>query len=453
MMNALNRFGGQRCPGTIGRRTFLRFGAAGLTLPQLLQAQALQAASSSTPSNKSMIVLWLWGGPSHLETFDMKPEAPSEYRGDLRPIKTNVPGIEICEHLPKLAKLADKFALIRSLSHDSPGHVNSTHTLVTGYPGELNEMPPYRPTHPNAWSVITKTLGERQPGMPIHVANHVRYDGSAYLGNGYEPFLIKGDPNDPKFKVPGLAIEQIATDRFHSRIELLADLDRMRRELDAAGEMQATDKFMQQAAAMLSSDAARRAFDVAQEDDTIRDMYGRHTIGQQCLLARRLVDAGVRLVTIDFPYVPGQKAKSWDDHASVWNIFEEMRARLPVLDQVVSALITDLSSRGLDKDVVLLVMGEMSHTPRLNYFNGQPGRDHWGKAMSLLVSGGGMTMGQAIGSTTPKGEEPASRMFTPNDFLATVYKAMGVPLDLHFNDFTGRPVPIVPNGTPISELF
>lgn len=158
-------------------------------------------------------------------------------------------------------------------------------------------------------------------------------------------------------------------------------------------------------------------------------------------------------MTIDFPYVPGQKAKSWDDHASVWNIFEEMRARLPVLDQVVSALITDLSARGLDKDVVLLVMGEMSHTPRLNYFNGQPGRDHWGKAMSLLVSGGGMTMGQAIGSTTPKGEEPASRLFTPNDFLATVYRAMDVPLDLHFNDFTGRPVPIVPNGTPISELF
>ncbi len=187
-MNELSKFGPQRCPGTFGRRAFLRFSAAGMTLPQLLRAQAAEAAGTSGIANKSMIVLWLWGGPSHLETFDMKPEAPSEYRGDFRPIKTNVPGIEICEHLPKLAKLADKYALIRSLSHDSPGHVNSTHTLVTGYPGELNEMPPYRPNHPNAWSVITKVLGERNPGVPIHVANHVRYDGSAYLGNGFEPF-------------------------------------------------------------------------------------------------------------------------------------------------------------------------------------------------------------------------------------------------------------------------
>lgn len=456
-MNSLPSSGRFRCPGTLPRRNFIRFGAAGITLAELLRAQAASASipnsSEANISNKSMIVLWLWGGPSHLETFDMKPEAPSEYRGAFRPIRTNVGGIEISEHLPKLAKIADKFSLIRSLSHDSPGHVNSTHTLVTGYPGELTETPPYHPKHPNAWSVMTRLLGEKRPWLPVHVANHVRYDGSAYLGGGFEPFLIRGDPNAPDFQVPGLAVEQIASDRFKTRVGLLQDLDRMRRELDASGQMDATDQFQQRAISMLTSGAARRAFNIAEEDERTRERYGRHAVGQQCLLARRLVEAGVRLVTIDFPYVPGQKAKSWDDHASVWNIFDEMKLRLPVLDQVVSTLVSDLAERGLDKEVLVLVMGEMSHTPRLSYFNGQPGRDHWGRAMSVFLAGGGLKMGQVIGSTNAKGEEPHSRPLTPNDFLATIYRAMGVPLDTHFRDFTGRPVPIVPDGQSIQELF
>lgn len=451
-MNSNPNFARLRCPGTLPRRSFLRFGAAGLTLAELLRAQAASAASSQ-PSHKSLIVLWLWGGPSHLETFDLKPEAPSEYRGAFRPIRTNVEGIEISEHLPKLAKIADKFSLIRSLSHDSPGHVNSTHTLVTGYPGDLVEMPPYHPKHPNAWSVMTRLLGEKRPGLPVHVANHVRYDGSAYLGAGFEPFLVKGDPNSPDFQVPGLAVEQISSDRFKTRVGLLAELDRMRRELDGTGQLDATDQFRQRAISMLTSDAARRAFDISCEDDRTRERYGRHAVGQQCLLARRLVEAGVRLVTIDFPYVPGQKAKSWDDHASVWNIFDEMKLRLPVLDQIVSTLVSDLAERGLDKEVLVLVMGEMSHTPRLSYFNGQPGRDHWGKAMSVFLAGGGLKMGQVVGSTNAKGEEPHSRPLTPNDFLATLYRAMGVPLDTHFRDYSGRPVPIVPEGQAIHELF
>lgn len=448
---------GQLCPGTLPRRSFLRVGAAGLTLAELFRAQhlaALTPSSAARPSsNKSLIVLWLWGGPSHLETFDMKPEAPSEFRGDFRPIRTNVPGIEISEHLPKLAKMADKFSLIRSLSHDSPGHVNSTHTLVTGYPGDLVETPPYHPRHPNAWSVITKHLGEKRPGLPAHVANYVRYDGPAYLGSGFEPFLVKGDPNSPNFQVPGLAVEQIAGERFKTRVGLLSELDQMRRNLDQSAQIAATDQFQQRAISMLASDAARKAFDVAAEDERTRERYGRHMVGQQCLLARRLVEAGVRLVTIDFPYVPGQKAKSWDDHASVWNIFEEMKLRLPVLDQVVSALLGDLAERGLSDEVLVLVMGEMSHTPRLSYFNGQPGRDHWGKAMSVLLAGGGLKMGQVVGATNSKGEEPVSRPLAPNDFLATLYQAMGVPLDIQYRDFNGRPVPIVPDGQPIHELF
>ncbi len=451
--DAFRRF--RRCPGTLPRRSFLRTGAAGLTLCELLRAQsACEGATETAPlSNKSMIVLWLWGGPSHLETFDLKPDAPSDYRGEFRPIPTNVPGIEISEHLPKIAELADRFSLVRSLSHESPGHVNSTHTLVTGYPGDLNEIPPYRPNHPNAWSVITRLLGEKRPGLPVHVANHVRYDGAAYLGGGLEPFLVQGDPNNPKFQVPNLSPNLITKDRFSSRVDLLAQLDHLRRSVVDSGQMAATDQFSQRAVSMLTSNAARQAFDLSAEDTATRDRYGRNLIGQHCLLARRLVEAGVRLVTVDFPYVPGQKAQSWDDHASVWNIFEEMKQRLPVLDQVVSALITDLADRGLDKDVLLLVMGEMSHTPRLSNFNGQPGRDHWGRAMSVFLSGGGLRMGQVVGSTNNKGEEPQSRPVTPNDFLATLYQAMGVPLSTHFRDFSGRPIPIVPDGRPISELF
>lgn len=442
-----------RCPGTLPRRSFLRTGAVGLTLPDLLRARAIGSESTPVSSNKSMIVLWLWGGPSHLETFDMKPEAPLEYRGEFRPIRTNVPGIEICEHLPLLASRADRFSLVRSLSHDSPGHVNSTHTLVTAYPGELNEMPPYEPKHPNAWSVITKLLGQKRPDMPAHVANHVRYDGAAYLGHGLLPFLVTGDPNQSDFRVPNIGIEKIASQRFQTRTALLAELDNFRRDLDKHGHLLASDRFNQSAIQMLTSDAALRAFDISQESNETRDRYGRSTIGQRCLLARRLVEAGVRLVTIDFPYVAGQKAQSWDDHASVWNIFDEMRARLPVLDQVVSALIDDLYGRSLDQEVLLLVMGEMSHTPRLSSYNGQPGRDHWGKAMSVFVSGGGMQMGRVIGSTNAKGEEPHSDLVTPNDFLATLYQAMNVPLDTQFEDHSGRPVSIVPNGAPVSELF
>jgi hypothetical protein len=438
------------------RRAFLRAGTGvlgGLTLANILREDARAASQRAPHSDKAMIVLWLWGGPSHLETFDLKPQAPSEYRGEFNPIPTNVPGIEITEHLPLLAARADQFALLRSLSHESPGHVNSTHTLVTGYPGELAEIPPYQPKHPNLWSVASKFLGERRTGLPVHVANRVRYDGAAYLGGGLEPFLVPGDPNSPKFQVPNLNINAVTRERFSNRMGLLSQFDHLRREIDASGLMSSMDNYDQQATTLLTGGAAARAFDLNQEDPRTRDRYGRHMVGQQCLLARRLVEAGVRLVTIDFPMVPGQKARSWDDHASVWNIFEEMKIRLPVLDQVVSALIDDLSARGLDREVLLLVMGEMSHTPRLSNYQGRPGRDHWGRAMSVFLAGGGLRMGQVVGSTNSKGEEPRTRPLAPNDFLATVYRTLGVPVEAQVGDYAGRPTPIVPHGQAIEELF
>jgi len=447
----------EHCPGTLPRRGFLRLGFSGLgglALGDLLRLEAMASPAGATPAKKkSLIVLWLWGGPSHMETFDLKPEAPSEYRGEFSPIPTAAPGVEISEHLPKLATLGDKFALVRSLHHDSPGHVNSTHTMLTGYPGELMEAPPYRPKYPDFWSVTAKVRGERVPGVPVHVSlPRIRYQGSSHLGGGLDPFLVKGDPNSKKFRVPNLALNKMSPPRLEGRLDLARQFDQLRRDVDSTGLMDSLDAFQQRAVAMLTQEAVRNAFDIEREEPAGRDRYGRHTVGQRCLLARRLIEAGVRIVTVDFPHVPGQKAFSWDDHASVWNIFTEMKARLPVLDEVTSALIEDIHARGLQDDVLLLVMGEMSHTPKLSNFKGQPGREHWSRSMSVFLSGGGLPMGQAIGSTTPKGDQPLDRPLEPNDLLATLYSYFGVPLGTHFEDRSGRPTPILPHGRPISEL-
>lgn len=450
------KYNRERCPGTLTRRDFVRTGLVGLSslgLADLLRIEC-GAATPSSGGGKSMILLWLWGGPSHMETFDLKPEAPSEYRGEFRPIPTNIPGIEISEHLPQLARHADKFALVRSLHHDSPGHVNSTHTMLTGYPGETVETPPFHPKYPDVRAVISRVAGSRSRQVPTHVAlPYTKYFGAAYLGNHLDPLTIAADPNSPDFSVSGLAVEHELRPRIGERRDLLALLDRYHREVDASGTIESLDRFQQEAASILTGDAARRAFDLSSEPAAVRDRYGRHNVGQRCLLARRLVEAGVRLVTIDFSTVTGQKAFSWDDHASVWNIFEQMKIRLPVLDQVVTALIQDLHERNLQNDVLLAVMGEMSHTPRLSNYNGQPGREHWAQTMSVLLAGGGLQMGQAVGATSIKGDEPSVRPLTPNDLLATWYHVLGVPLETSFRDFAGRPTPILPHGKPIAELI
>lgn len=448
-----------RCLGTLPRRAFLQAGLAGwgsLGLADLLRCESAAASSAGNTANrreKSMIVVWLWGGPSHMETFDLKPDAPLEYRGEFRPIGTNVPGIDICEHLPLLARQADKFALVRSCHHTSDGHVNSTHTMLTGYPGEAVEAPPFRPKYPDFWAVSQKRLAAEPGGMPFHVAlPDTRYEGAAYLGAGLAPMKVPGDPNADEFRVPDLSLSDVMRPRFSERMDLLSQFDRLRRQVDSSDLMDSLDDFNRQAVSLLTSPSARDAFDLRGEDAGTRDRYGRHMVGQRCLLARRLIEAGVRIVTVDFPTVPGQKAFSWDDHASVWNIFEQMKIRLPVLDQVVSALIDDLDRRGLLDDVLVAVLGEMSHTPRLSNFGGQPGREHWARSMSIFLAGGGLRMGQVIGSTTAKGDEPAERPFTPSDLLATWYHYLGVPLDTQFFDHFGRPIPVLSHGSPIREL-
>lgn len=450
-----------RCPGTLGRRAFVSSGIGGLWslgLADLLRMETQAAAATlpgaSTPRPKSVLVLWLWGGPSHMETFDMKPEAPSEYRGDFNPIKTSAPGIEIGEHLPLLAKQAHRFSLIRSLHHDSPGHVNSTHTVLTGYPGKEVETAPYHPEYPDVWSVTNKFVGDWSRGVPPYLTlGRTRYNGGAYLGGSLDPLVVAGDPNEEAFKAPDLAMDPAFRARFQRRATLLERFEGARRDLDQAAEAGLMDSFQRKAVSVLSSDATAKAFDLRGEEAARRDRYGRNSIGQRALLGLRLVEAGARIVTVDFPCVPGQKAFSWDDHASVWNIFEQMKIRLPVLDQVVSNLIQDIYDRGLQNDVLLLVMGEMSRTPKISHFGAQPGREHWGKSMSALVAGGGMRMGQVVGSTSRLGDEPEDRPLTPCDLQATFYKYFGVPLDTALVDRTGRPIPILPHGEPIRELI
>jgi hypothetical protein len=398
-------------------------------------------------------VVWLWGGPSHLETFDLKPDAPEEYRGTFRPIPTNVPGIEISEKLPRLARIADKYALIRSVAHDSPGHVNSTHTVLTGYPGELVETPPFAPKYPFVFNAAQKLLPSRLPGLPQWVAlPNMRYEGGGHLGPASGPFRVTADPGAPDFHVASLSLNVAQRTRLTRRSQLLSSLGQTPPGADDSGMVDALDTYQQQALDLLGGSAAREAFDLSREDPRLRDRFGRNVVGQRCLLARRLVESGVRLVTVDFPNVPGQKAFSWDDHASVWNIFEQMEIRLPVLDQAISALIEDLHSRGMNRDTLVVVMGEMGRTPRLSNFNGQPGREHWGAAMSVLMAGGGMPMGQVIGSTTHKGEEPKDRRFHPSDLLATWYRFLGIDPTQTLPDSAGRPISLLPHGTPIREL-
>lgn len=448
-----------RCEGTLPRRSFLRASLTGLSSLGLADLLRLEAAASAAAAPKpadgpSIILVWLWGGPSHMETFDLKPDAPAEYRGEFDPIETNVPGIFISEHLPRLANIADKYALIRSLSHDSPGHMNSTHTVLTGYTGELVETPPHKPKQPDIFQATHKLLPSRLPGLPQWVGlPNLRYTGGGHFGDSFGPFSVSADPSDPKFQVPALSLDEGPRARLAGRGRLLEDFDRMRRAVERTEGVDALDSFQQQALTLLTGTTARDAFDLSGEDPRIRDRYGRDAIGQRCLLARRLVESGVRLVTIDFPCVPGQKAFSWDDHASVWNIFEQMKIRLPVLDRAVSALIEDVHARGMDRETMVVVMGEMSHTPKLSNHQGQPGREHWGKAMSVLLSGGGMPMGQVIGATNRRGEEPSDRFLRPSDLLATWYRYLGIDHNAHFDDQTGRPIPLLPHGEPIHELI
>lgn len=431
------------CDG-VNRRSFLKVGALGLggmTLPQLLAWRAQAATSSSTSSGLKTAVIFveLAGGPTHFETYDPKPSAPIEYRGPLGVATTNLPGIYLSELMTEQAKIMDKLAIIRSITHSSSSHGTSAHLTQTGYylrdpQNRTNDMPA-------CGAIASKLRGANSPGLPAYVAmpREMRFGTAAYLGKAFNPFIVDGDPSAANFSVRNLTLEGgLEMARLSDRKQLLNSLDSSRRLLDSEGVSAAMDQFTRQAFELVTSDAARKAFDLSMEKDQTRDRYGRNSTGQSMLLARRLVEAGVTFVTV--------RVSGWDDHGQ---IERSMRNKGPAYDQGLATLIGDLYDRGLDRQVMVVSMGEFGRTPRVNQ---NAGRDHWGSLMSVLMSGGGLRVGQIVGSSNARGEVPQDHPYRPENVLATVYRHLGIDPQMTFNDLGGRPRYILERRELISEL-
>jgi hypothetical protein len=388
-----------------------------------------------------VILIWQAGGPSHIDMYDLKPDAPAEVRGEFRPIPTAVPGLHISEHLPKQAKIFDKLAVVRSAFHTNAGHGMGSQWMLTGYQPtiEVNDN-----IYPACGSVVARMNGANRPGVPAYVnlPRMLSLGKAAYLGASYNPFAPDDDPNSNGFQVRNLKLpSRIDASRLSRRQELLRDLDAIRRDIDLKGDLVGLDTFYRDALEMVTSRTAQDAFDIHREDPKLRDRYGRNDLGQCCLLARRLVEAGVAFVTI-------QAGGGWDTHG---NNFKELKDNLlPKFDQAVAALVTDLYDRGLQDDVLVMAMGEFGRTPKIN---GGAGRDHWPGAMSILYAGGGLKMGQAIGTTNALAEYPTSKPYTPGCILSTMYHVLGIDHKHVFYDQAQRPMPILAEGEPIPELI
>jgi uncharacterized protein (DUF1501 family) len=440
------------CDG-LSRRSFLQVGVAGmasLSLADVLKARA--ASADSSRKDNAVILIWLDGGPSHMDLYDLKPEAPAEYRGFWKPIRTNVPGMEITELFPEQAKVADKFSIVRSLHHDTGDHFTGGHWMLTGRGGRVSGANT-EGEYPGIGSIVAKMRGANKPGMPAYVAIPYAmsiglrpgYFGANYLGTPHNPFETGGDPNQPNFRVENLQVAGgLSTDQLEDRRSLLNHFDRVRRTIDQSGTFDALDRFQQEALQMVTGPAARRAFDVTTEDPRLRDLYGRHSWGQSTLLARRLVEAGATFITVHLG--------GWDHH---WDLKVGMEGYLPMVDSLVATLFRDLDERGLLGQTLVMLCGEFSRTPRMNngLNQGKPGRDHWGNSMFCLLGGGGIKGGQIIGSTDRLGEAPKDRHLTPPDVHATLYHLLGIDPNVHFLDRTGRPVPAVEKGQVIAELL
>ena len=445
------------CQG-LSRRTALKAGFLGLAGMTLGDLHRLRAEGVAKKTDKSVILIWLDGGPSQLESYDPKPDAPSEYRGPFGVVQTNVPGIILSELLPRHAKIADKLAFVRSLHHDTGDHFAGAHWMLTGRLGSTSANLPQK--YPSVGSYISRVRGPSQSGLPAYVglpaAQSVYlfpgYQGAAYLGGQYNPFDANteekylGYSYNVTVKTPKcLTASGIEPPRLEVRKNLLATIDRLKRDVDQNHRIDTIDRHQQNALTMILGDKAREAFDIDKEDPKVAEPYGKSPWGRYALMARRLVEAGVAFVTVDMPH--------WDDHS---NIAVGHSTKFEVVDQAVSALVNDLSQRGLLDSVLVMVMGEFGRTPRIN--TGQPGipipgRDHWGNAISVMLSGGGLKGGIVVGATNDKAEHPIERPLMPHDLLATVYKVMGINPELSFPDYAGRPVPILSEGQAIRELF
>ncbi len=438
------------CDG-LTRRDFVRLGSASLfgmsfTLPGLLAARSHAAQAGRPARDVSLIFIFLHGGLSTIDTLDLKPDAPAEFRGEFRPIDTNVPGVRIGEHLLRLARQMDKAALIRSFRHHNSDHGRADHYMLTGYFPQAGFNPGLSPNNqrPAHGAIIARTLGPRG-GVPPFVCLPRMHPscGSAYLGPTYAPFVIDADPNAPDFAVPDIVPPPaLDASRLEYRQELLRRLDRYRQtaEVRANQPARAVGEYQREAFNLMASPAARRAFDIHAESDRLRDEYGRHSLGQSCLMGRRLVEAGVRCVTIDH--------SNWDTHD---NNFATLRTQLlPALDSALSTLFRDLGDRGLLASTLVVVSGEFGRTPRIN---NNAGRDHWGPAFTVLLGGGGIRGGRVVGATDARAERPAGNPHGPEDLSATIYQLLGIDPRQEFYTPEGRPVPIVNNGRVIHELL
>ena len=432
----------ERACGGVRRRDVLRVGglaAGGLTLPNLLRARAA-AGESAKPPGKAAILLWLPGGPSHLETWDPKPGAPKEVRGPFGAIPTKVPGLDVCELFPNHAAIADKFSVVRSCCHTNSGHGGGQRWVMTGY---NSRSPEFELPHdyPAVGSVVAKMRGPNRRGMPAFMAvppAGVNRNAAAYLGAAYNPLQLYSNGRLSEINLSSV----VKPDRMRDRRTLRESLDRMRREADSARLMDAMDELERQALEMVTGDLARKAFDAGQETPETRARYGSHEWGKCCLLARRLVEAGVTFVTVS--------VGSWDQHgAAGGTIVDKYREYAPQVDQAVPALLSDLEERGLLDDVTVFLWGEFGRTPRINNTGG---RDHWPQAMSVLMTGGGLKRGVVVGATNRKGEHPVERTLGPADVLATVYHTLGVDYRREFPNGEGRPIRLLAEGEPIREL-
>jgi hypothetical protein len=453
----------------------MRLGLAGfasLGWPGLLRLRAENAAKPAG-ERTAVILVWLRGGCSHLDTYDPKPDIGSEYRGPFKTISSKVPGMQLTELLPLQARIADKFTLVRSMTHTGGGHPAGSLQMLTGDSDALDKPKPVFPD----WMTVANYLRSKERRanpLPNYTGVNpiVNYDnftiaGPAYVGGAYSPFAVMGDPNRPDFEVPNLGLsDPRQAARLGERVALRRSLDRLERAVDTAGEMEAMDKFQAQAMTLLTSPQTRDAFDLGHEDSRTRDRYGRHRWGQQLLLARRLVEAGVEIITSCLDGPQCGRVANWDDHAVNHHVFDALRFRAGPFDQAVSALIEDIHARGLNRRVLVVVSGEFGRTPKITFQPSsgpgeasaaagvtQPGRDHWPRAFTNLWSGGSVQPGGVIGATDARGEGVIERPHTPGDFLATIYQHLAIQWDqVMIKDFTGRPTPIVANGRPIPEL-
>lgn len=426
------------CDG-VPRRDFLKVGTLtglGVSLSQYLQLTALGAVRRAGTTAESAILVYLQGGPSHMDTFDMKPEAPEQYRGEFRPIQTKVPGIQICEHLPRLAAVADKYTIVRGVSHTVAAHALGTQYVVTG------NRPLASLRFPGFGSVVSREK-PAPPDVPAFVAIPNTPETAGYLGVRYSPFQTNQTPQPGRpFRVRGISLGNgLTVADIERRHKLLRDLDRAFRSFEQSSSLlSGLDAFSKQVYAMLTSRRCRDAFDLSKEPATVTERFGQHGFGQSCLLAVRLVEAGVRFVTVS--------NGGWDTHATN---FQRLKDRLlPQLDEAVSALLVTLAERGLLRKTVVIVLGEFGRTPKVNQ---RAGRDHWPRAMFVLLAGGPFGGGKVVGASDEKGQGPAERAISPDDIAASLYHALGIDHTKEYHTPTGRPVMIVRYGNVIPELF